>query len=107
MSEPFAPTRLDVLVLALVRKTTSMHRVVEEGFTPGQVARALLSLEDQGLVIDADTGLRLSDLGRAVLDADDVSIEPSDWISPLKGAKVSMGISVCDIFLPDGHYGLD
>ena len=107
MSEPLVPTRLDVLVLALVRKTTSMHRVVEEGFTPGQIARALLSLEDQGLIIDADTGLRLSDLGRAVLDVGNVSIEPSEWISPLKGAKISKGISVCDIFLPDDHYGLD
>ncbi|WP_313439358.1 hypothetical protein [Stenotrophomonas sp.] len=107
MSEPLVPTRLDVLVLALVRKTTSMHRVVEEGFTPGQVARALLSLEDQGLIIDADTGLRLSDLGQAVLDAGNVIIDPSEWISPLKGAKISKEISVCDIFLPDDHHGLD
>jgi len=107
MSASFVPNRLDVLVLALVRKTTSMHRVVEEGFTPGQVARALLSLEDLGLIIDADTGLLLSDLGRAVLEAGEVNIDPLDWISPLEGAKVSKGVSVCDIFLPDSHEGLD
>jgi len=107
MNKSFMPTKLDSLVLALVKKTVSMHRVVEEGFTPGQVARALLALEDLGLIVDGERGLSLSDYGLATLNEATTHINSGDWIVPLEGAKVGQGISVCDIYLPESHYELD
>lgn len=107
MNDEQGTTRLNVLVLALVRKRVSMPQVVKEGFTPGQVARALLALEDLGMIIDSDQGLALSESGLKALTEGDKSIEHSGWVSPLEGARVGSGISVLDVFLPQEYVRLD
>lgn len=100
-------TQLELMVLALVRKSISMSRVVEEGYTPGQIARALLALEERGLILDGEAELSLSSEGVAALATRKLHLVAGDWVTPLEGARIAPTVSIFDVYLPRSHNGLD
>lgn len=98
--------RLEMLTLALVSKRVSMSLLLADGFTPGQVMRALLTAQDAGYVSTSDKKSELSELGLKRLAEYKFPLPKEKWILPAESEKVSP-VSVTDIVLPEVDDVLD
>lgn len=101
------PNRLDELIVLLVAGRVSMQLVVGQGYTLGQVMRALVDAKSQGLISVLDGKSVLSELGLAKLRKlrTGTMVPKEKWIAPMLEEQIP-SIDLNEVWLPDEYEDL-
>ncbi|GEC88146.1 hypothetical protein [Brevibacillus brevis] len=91
-----------ILILQLVKNNGSVDRLLNLGLEYSQIARCLSFIKEEGFAEGTESGLVLSEKGKAKLKELNKKFDRSksaEWISPLDEFKLDK-VGIYEIYLP-------